>query len=290
MLRSLPVLMLLVPVCPAPAAAQVKIAWKLKEGDRFFVTRVDRVCQTARFYGNESRQDLEQTKVTRFTLLKRNNDGSELFEQKIETVKVKPASAGPTVSVLKQLEGASFQLTFDARRRVTRVAGYQRFVDQAAKDNPANAKLVRTLLTEDSFKTTAEELLGFVPDKEVANGDSWQKKLTFPLGPVGTLALSNTYTLDTGDEASGLAKISLSGKASYKPPVAEIDPSVKIGGGNIRLVKSAGELQFDIRRGRVLRLEYRQTLQGTFHIIMRDANVDMEFSQDQDVSLSVAEK
>src|SRR5262249_60998621 len=80
---------------PLPAAGQVKLAWKFKQGERFFVEDVVNVRQTIKIANSENRQDLNQTRISRFTVLKVNPDGSTVLEQKIEAVKVKVSGEGP---------------------------------------------------------------------------------------------------------------------------------------------------------------------------------------------------
>ncbi len=85
--RWLPVVFLL--AAPAGAHAQVKLAWQFKEGDRFFVQESTQVRQTIKARDTENRQDLNQTKVSRFTILKKNPDGGLVLEQTIASVLIK---------------------------------------------------------------------------------------------------------------------------------------------------------------------------------------------------------
>src|SRR5262249_1129098 len=85
-LRFLPLLALL--LFPVTARAQTKMEWKLKPGDVFFVEEVTQVRQTLILMGSETRQDLDQTRVLRFTVLKKNQDGGLVLAKKIEAIKI----------------------------------------------------------------------------------------------------------------------------------------------------------------------------------------------------------
>jgi hypothetical protein len=71
---------LLILAIPLPAAAQVKLAWNFKQGDRFYVEEITNVRQTIKIGNTENRQDLDQTRISRFTVLKANPDGSAVLE------------------------------------------------------------------------------------------------------------------------------------------------------------------------------------------------------------------
>jgi hypothetical protein len=284
--------MLLFLAIPLPAAAQVKLAWTFKQGERFFVEEVVKVRQTIKISGTENRQDLDQTRVSRFMVLKANADGSAVLEQKIEAVKVKVSGEGPDADtkVLGQFVGATFLIGIDSKRNITRFDGYEQLIKKIVKDNPVNAKLVRALMTEESLKAGIQDMLAVAPNQEVKPDKTWTGKTTLPLGPLGTLALVNTYKLVSVAEASKDAKITMTAKASYTPPAANQDLSLKVAGGDIRLEKAAGTFFFDAVRGRLLRSESSHTLEGTLKVTIRDAPVEVELHQEQSLKRSVLEK
>jgi hypothetical protein len=277
---------------PLPAHAQIKLAWNFKQGDRFFVEEVTTVRQTLKIMGKENRQDLDQTRVLRFTVLKANPDGSAVLEQKIESVKIKVSGEGPDADtkVLSQFVGATFLIGIDSQRKISRFDGYEQLIKKIVKDNPVNAKLVRALMTEESLKAGVQDMLAFIPDKEVGPGKSWQGKTTSPLGPLGSLALLNTCTLKSIDEASKEAKITVMAKATYKPPAPNQDLGLKVSGGALRLANAAGTIVFDTVRGKLLRSEFKQTLEGSLKVTIREAPLEVELHQEQSLKRRVLEK
>jgi hypothetical protein len=277
---------------PFPLAAQVKLAWTFKQGERFFVEEVVNVRQTIKIAGTENRQDLDQTKVSRFLVLKANPDGSAVLEQKIEAVKVKVSGEGPDADtkVLGQFVGATFLIGIDAKRAITRFDGYEQLIKKIVKDNPVNVKLVRALMTEESLKAGIQDMLAVAPTREVMSDKTWTSKTTLPLGPLGTLTLVNTYKLAALAEASKEAKITMTAKASYTAPDPNPNLSLKVTGGDIRLERIAGTYFFDTIRGRLLRSESSHTLEGTLKVTIRDAPVEMDLHQDQTLKRRVLEK
>jgi hypothetical protein len=286
----LPMLVLL--AAPAVANAQVKLAWRLKKGERFFVEETTNVRQTIKIMETETRQDLEETKVSRFTVLTTEKDGGAVLEQTIQSVKIKHSGEGPDVDtkVLKQLEGASFQVTLDARGQVIKFAGYDELLKKIAKTDPLNAKPVRALMSEDSFKAGLTSLFGFVPEKKVARGDSWEHKHVLPLGPLGVLNLDDRYKFEDVEEAGKIVKVALTSHGTYAAPPQTPDAALKIARGEIRLLKSVSTLRFDAARGRLLGSETKSRLEGTLQVVVRDAPVTMYLEQEAQRKLRVFEK
>jgi Family of unknown function (DUF6263) len=268
---------------PSPAAAQIKLTWQFKRGDRFFVEEVTDVRQTIKIADSESRQDIRQTKVSRCTVLDRAKDGGTVLQQVIESVKIKYLGEGPDAdtSILKRLEGSVFKVTLDRAGKVIKLTGHDALLRQIAKENPANAKLVRALVTEECFKNGIEEWSAILPEKAVAKGQSWQRTTALPLGPLGGFTLDNRYTLEEIDEAANIARIALTATGQYAPPRHAVDPALNIRGGELRLTRSSGTLRFDIAHGRLLYSEGKQSLQGTLRLDARDARLPMELHQEQ---------
>jgi len=284
----LPIFVLL---APGSAAAQVNLAWRFKVGEQFFVKEVVSVRQTIKIMDAETRQEVEETKISRFAVLKTQKD-STVLEQTIQSLKIKHSGEGPDVDtkVLKQLEGARFQVTLDARGQVVKLSGYDDLLKKFAKDDPLNARLVRALMTEESFKVALVSLFGFVPGKAVAKGDSWDHKSPLPLGPLGVLTLDDRYTLEGVDEASMIASVSVTGKGSYAPPQKAPDPALKITCGEIRLLSAAGTLYFDAAHGRLQRSEIKSRLEGTLQVSVRGSPVTMQLEQEGERKVRVLEK
>src|SRR5439155_5842798 len=126
--------------------------------------------------------------------LKKDADGLVL-EQKIESIKAtSPGGAGkPSTHLLHQLEGATFRFTCDPRLRVTRLEGYEEFLNKIARDDAQVGKMARLLIPEASLRQPTEQLFAFQPDKPVRPGDSWQTQATVPFGPLGSLTAVQTW-------------------------------------------------------------------------------------------------
>lgn len=274
---------------PGLAAAQVNLAWKLDAGDRFALEEKAQVRQTIKFMNNETRQDVNQLRRSRITVLKKNPDGSLVVEQKFENVKVEHSGEGPdyNTKALKQLEGASFWFHLDAKGQIGRVEGYDALVKQLVKENFADARLIRSVLTEDSFKRGIESWLSFLPGGPADKGKTWQNKSSLPLGPLGIMTLEKTYTLADFDKNTQRAKITMTGRGMYQAPKEEEGGPLKITGGILRLPKYSGTMTFNVDKGRLIDSETKFSLEGKLTATIRNASIDLELSQEQTVGVKL---
>jgi hypothetical protein len=280
-------LLLTLAVLPGPARAQVKLRWKFKEGDTFYVEEKVSTRQTVKVRGSAQVQQLEQTRVSRFKVLKAAADGGAVLEQKIESVKVTPYGAGikADASSVRRMEGATFQITLDARQRVTRFEGYKKLIDALAKDNEDVAKVFRAVLTEQAVRRPVEALLGFTPEKPVARGQSWQVKSDVPFGPLGTLHLVDTYTLQAEEQVEkDVVKVTVSSAATYSAPEGPAGGNFpfKVISGDVKVKEAKGSLLFNVATGRLVQREVQRVLRGVFTLAASEqTRIEEEVEQRQ---------
>jgi hypothetical protein len=274
-------LVLLVPALPAPA--QVPLRWKFKPGDAFAVEEKSENQQKLKLSGSEERRDLDETRVSRFKVLKTTPDGGAILEQKVESVKVVPAGVGvkADASVLKQLEGATFTITLDGRGKVVKLDGYDKFVAAVTRANPDEAKMLRRLLTEENLRRPLDLLFGFGPEKPVTRGAKWQLASQVPFGPFGMLQLTDHYTFEDDKlPDKGVVKLSTSTAITYKLPEPGGLP-FKVVGGDVRVKESKGDIFFNADTGRLVRREGHEFLRGVFTLAMDSRRLEMVIEQEQ---------
>src|SRR5262245_8361942 len=98
-----------------PAFAGIKVQWKFKEGDRFYLEEKTVRKQTTKFMGSDiDKQDMSFMRLTRFTVLKKTTTALVL-EQKIEKLRVDQSNNQKSSRLLRDLEGATFKITLDDR-------------------------------------------------------------------------------------------------------------------------------------------------------------------------------
>jgi hypothetical protein len=85
-------------IIASAAPAQVALAWKLKEGSRLYLEDKIALKQNVKHMQVDHVYELAFTRLTRLTVLKENNDGGLLVEQKIERIKVDRAGTTENAS------------------------------------------------------------------------------------------------------------------------------------------------------------------------------------------------
>jgi hypothetical protein len=278
-----------------PAWGQVKLEWKLKEGDRFFLEEKATAAQTLTFMGTDTKQGLEQTRVTRYTVLKKNADNSLVLEQKIETVRAKATGKTPaSAKLLKDLEGATFQITLSPQRRVTRLEGYEALMKKLGKD-PQIGKIIRALIPKESLSQPTENLFRFLPDKPVREGAAWTFPAVRPLGFLGNLQTANTCTWQRDERVNGeqAAKLVIATtKATFVPAGAGSGLPFRVVKGNIKLDKSrtTATVWFSARQGRMLKARQKTALGGSLTVDAMGNMISMDVDHEETVTTRVLDK
>jgi Family of unknown function (DUF6263) len=279
----------------APATGQIKIEWKLKEGDKFYLEERSNLKQTMKFMGSDLKQELDHTRLTLFTVLKKT-DESLVLEQKIESVKINRASgsAKPEGKLLQELEGATFKVYFNSKMKVIKLDGYDNLIKKMAK-NEEIGKNARLLLPEESLSRPVEAFFTFLPDKAVAKGDKWAHEFSLPLGPLGTLKQENGYTVLGTDRVEGKEVVKLevvNKKSSFTPAAGGGAQPFRVAKGDIRVnaKKTRGTVYFSASLGRLVKSVKTMHVEGTLTIDVKGNMLTMDLEQEDTVTARILDK
>jgi hypothetical protein len=285
-------------VLGAPAVAafgQVKLEWKFREGDKFYLEERWSLKQIMKYMGSDLKQELDHTRLTRFTVLKKTDD-SLVLEQKIESVKINRASgsAKPEGKLLKELEGATFKVYLNSKMKVIKLDGYETLMKKMARDEDIG-KNARLLMPEESLSRPVEAFFGFLPAKAVGKGDTWEYEFTLPLGPLGTLKVENGYTVQGNNKVGDQEVVKLevaNKKSSFTPAAGGGLQPFRVTKGDIRVIpkQTKGIIYFSAVRGRVVKAEKTMALEGTLTIDVKGNMLTMDIEQEEKVTARVLDK
>jgi hypothetical protein len=282
MIRSSRLVVLVVSATVAlPAYGQVMLAWKFKEGDKFYVEDVSTMKQKIGFMGMGFEQSNKTTMVTSYTVTRKVGDEVTLV-QKIEGVDVKSQGGlgGDLDKMMEKLKGATFTLTLGPRGKIERFEGYAEFIKKIAGRNEEAARMVKLMVTEAVLKRGAEEMFGFLPEMPLGKGDRWKRESTIPFGQLGSLKALSEYTYD-GPEKDGEA-ISVKSTLTYSTPKGDAGFGVvKITKGNLKSEGGRGSLVFDMDKGRRVRQSLAMVFRGSLTMDIMGNAVDMDVHIDQ---------
>jgi hypothetical protein len=244
--------------------------------------------------GKNERQSVRQTFYLRWTP-KGAENGNFTIVQRILAATLEangPFMARQPASSLgefhKQLAGSEFTLTIgqkDGKYRVKKVQGVSALVDKLNMLNPALGPFFRKVLTGDTFKQMAEPMLGVIPPNETIPRDkSWKNVTTLDLGPLGSYATMNRYTVEGREKDKRLLRIKVETDMSYTKPKG---PQPRVAGfvvvdGKLKSAKgSGGTILFNVDKGRLESAEIRVNLEGTMKIDIANTVTAVKVAQTQ---------
>lgn len=292
------------------AGGKVTLKWKFEKGKTFYQKMTTDTTQTMKVLNNDVTQKQTQTFFFSWTPEKEEKD-TWIIKQKIEGVIMNIDIGGSKISYdstkeaqgnnplgefFKALVGAEFTLTLDMKTmKVTKVEGQQKFLDGLVKANPQMKPLLEKILSEQALKDMAEPTFAVVPDHPVAKGDTWTRKSTLDMGPIGKYENTYTYTYDGRDEKEGkLDKIKVKTVLKYSPPEAAAGGAgglpFKIKEAKLESKEATGTIEFDSAKGRVAKSSMNLQLEGTLKIEIGGQQTDVTLSQTQKTDVETTDK
>ncbi|MCS6978263.1 MAG: hypothetical protein NZM31_14830 [Gemmatales bacterium] len=277
------------------ASAQVRLAWSLNKGDKFYQETRTRLKQTTRVRGQETRQEAEYVTRSSFTVQERGMDGSVTLEQKIEAItpEGKTELSTSAARLLREMQGAVLTYTLSPDLRVLRIDGYDELMKRLAGDDASALKVVQTLLARETLQTAVEEAFAFLPREPMRPGHAWERRLTTSLGPIGSLTGRQQYTYEGPEDQDGkrLQAIRLELQLEYQPPRADagILP-FQVERGELRVIEGKGRLWFDSIAGRLVRSELNLKIAGALVVSVQGQQYTLELEQDQTVQIRIRDE
>jgi uncharacterized membrane protein YgcG len=282
----------------------VKLEWKFEKGKAFYQKMVTTTNQTLKLTGNEIKQEQSQTFVYGWTLKEEKSDGDRVFEQKIEGLVMKINIAGqpiefnsakdmgggnPLADFFKNIVGATFTVTFDKNFKVKDVKGKEELIKKLGSQNQQMEQLLNAILNEDAMKELFEPTFSAVPTKPVSKGDTWDRKTTLDMGPIGKYENSYKYTYD-GEEDNN-QKIKVEADVKYTKP-GDMKPGTglpfKIKDANIPTSKLTGKVVFDPKAGWVKSMDTTLEVSGDLTIEISNQTTKVELKQTQKTSVETS--
>jgi hypothetical protein len=248
-----------------PAYGQVRLEWRLKEGDTFSVEEVAKarhVFTTAS--GNKIPSGQTTAAVTRFTVVKRLGD-KVVVEQKVESFNVTADTKldADVERLAGRMKGTALTLTLDARGRVERLEGYEAFVKHLSEGKDEAARTVRQMFSKDNLIHDAELFFAFPPDRAVTKGDRWRQPAVFSVPPLGSFRGERELTYQ-GQEA-GAERIAFKASLTFVPARGD-GGAFKVLRGKFTSADAQGTILFDAGRGRVTEHTLTLTARGTLTV------------------------
>jgi hypothetical protein len=301
---SAPVLVLL--VAGARAQNPVELKWKFEKGKPFYQEMTTDTTQKMTVMGQNITQVQKVTFFLSWTPVDKDKDGNWTVKQKIDGLKMEIEIGGnkipfdstkdtggtnPLSDFFKALVGSEFTLTIDKDMKITKIEGRDEFLKKLVKENQAMEPLLRTILSDEALKQMSDPAFAAIPDKPVKKGDTWEKKTTLNMGPIGSFDTVYKYTYD-GQDDKKLHKIKVDSTLKYVPPGPNAGGALpfKILKADLNSKESKGEILFDSEKGRVANSNMTMKLAGTLTIEIGGMSSDVTLDQTQTTTVKTSDE
>jgi hypothetical protein len=163
------------------------------------------------------------------------------------------------------------------------------FKDLAAGDRQIEA-LARDYLTESGLKRFLESSFAGVPGGPVVPGQTWARESSLDLGAIGRYTSLDRYRYEGG--ANGLDRISATSFVRYFPPKPDRRDGLPfvIKKGDLKTIKSGGDIWFDRALGRIVESNLETTSEGSLEIDIGGMTTNVGLRQVQRTTVKTTER
>jgi len=292
----------------ATVTAQDKATFAIKlEKDKAFYQKMSTtVTQIIKVQGQDLTQKQDSTFFFKWTPDKQDGD-KWVVKQKVEgvvmsidisgnpitydsTKKDQPGSAGNPglMDFFKNLDGSEFAVTLNTKDwKVEKVDGKDEFVKKLGAGSTQMDSLLKKIMTDDALKQMADPTYGLIPDGPKAVNDTWEKKQTLNLGPIGSYDVTYKFTYKGKEPGKTLDRIEVAPSLTYKAPTEAADGLLfKIKAGTLESKPlDAGQkpsvVLFNATTGRIESATISLKLKGDLTVTIGGTDTKVELEQTQ---------
>jgi hypothetical protein len=262
----------------AAGQESVTLKWTLKEGDTFYAKSVADMDLSMTVAGMDIDLKMKVSSVQRFKVLAAK-PGATTVEMTMQDMKMEmeglPGGVPGLGDIGDRIKGATITATLDDDMQVTKVQGYDKFLDKLAGDDEAVRKQMKGQFSEAAVGQMVSQVFSFAPKKAVKVGDTWTRTDKMPTG-VGDAAVKQTFKL-AGVE-NGVAKIGVTADMTFKAADAGfpgLPPGVKVSKFDMKADKIAGTVLFDAKAGRLKETKQDMNLNGAITMSANGMDIEM---------------
>jgi hypothetical protein len=306
---------LMVVALGATVAAQDKQKFELKltKDSPFYQKTKTEVSQVIKVQGQDLTQKQDSTFYFKWTPEKQDGDkwGLKLRVEGLEMSidisgnpitysslkKDQPgASSNPgLMDFFKNLEGTEFNVTLNTKNwTVEKVDGKDEFVKKLGAGSPQMDSLLKKIMTDDALKQMADPTHNLLPDQPKAVNETWDKKQTLNLGPIGSYEVNYKFTYKGKDpERKELDRIEVAPSLTYKAPAEGTEGllfRIKSGTMETKPIEAADNLPpsvilYNPATGRIEKATISLKLRGELTVTIGGTDTKVELDQRQTTTI-----
>jgi len=301
-------------VLTAGVAAQDKQDFKLnlKVNEPFYQKMETKVTQVIKVQNQDLTQNQSSTFFFKWTPEKQEGD-KWTIKQKVEGLimsidisgnpitydSTKKDAAGSSgnpglMDFFKNLEGSEFTVNWNGKdSKVESVAGKDDFIKKLGSGNQQMDNLLKKIMTDDALKQMADPSFGFVPDQPKAVNETWEKKHTLSLGPIGSYEITYKFTYKGKDTTQKeLDRIEVATTLKYNPPTDATDGLLfKIKSGTLTSTNpEPGVILYNPKAKRIEKATIKLKISGELTVTIGGTDTKVELSQEQTTTIETSDK
>jgi hypothetical protein len=268
---------------------------RLDKGQSYYLEMATKTIQNMKVMGQEIKQDQDQVLVWHVQPQGNTPDGSCLVYMRLAAARIvmdvggnkieydSDANAGgnPLGDLFNAMLRTEFKLSMRVDGSIQRVEGREEFLKRLDGVGGGQKALLQAILNEDAILQMMNPIGDFLPERAVVPGESWRRKRTLELGPIGRYDTESTYRLERMRES--LADMSFTSTFKYRVAEAKKPEALPF------VIKSAetskgignGKVVFDAQRGRIHEILHEQSLSATLVIDIAQMESRIELDQVQ---------
>ena len=286
---------------------------KFEKDKAFFQEMKTDVTQNIKVQGQDLLQKQESTFWFKWQPLKQEGDKWQLKET-LEGVRMKIDISGNPIEYdsskkdvsgsagnpglmdfFRNLEGTEFTVTMNKDFKVEKVDGKEEFTKKLGSGSTQMNTLLSKIMSEETLKQMADMTFGMVPDQPKAVGESWEKKTSLNLGPIGSYDVTYKFTYKGKDDKNKeLDKIEVLTTLVYTAPKEAIDGGsllFKIKAGNLKSENPVpGEIKYNPKTGRIEDALIKIKLTGELTVTIGGTDTKVELNQEQTTTIKTSDK
>jgi hypothetical protein len=283
-------------VTTAGAQEPVTLKWSLKEGETFYAKGVTDMDMSMAILGMNVDFTMKTTAVQRFKVLSAKAGATTVEMTMMDMTMAAeglPGGGGlPGLGGLgEKIKGAKITAVLDEQMQVTKLMGYEKFLDKLAGDDDALRTQMQAQLSEATVGQMVSQAFTSVPAMPVKAGDTWSRTTKVPAAGLGDAVVKEKYTF--GGVSQGLAKIDVVGDMSFtagKGGVPGLPPGIKISKFAMKADKYSGTQTFDVKAGRLKEGKLDMVMKGSLAMSANGMDIEMTMKIKAKQSTTITDK
>ncbi len=273
----------------APVFAEdVNLKWSLKEGDAFYATTTQEVNQKIQVMGQEIEQKIKMVTVAKFEVQSVKSTATVVKMTYTKVTMEGGVAAQGAGAITDRFKGASLTATFDKSFEITKLEGFDKFLDKLSDGDDMMRKLFKGLMPESAIRLLFTQVFVPAPGDKLPIGEKWTRTDKVPLSGIGELTNKTKFTLDSVKD--GIATIKSTAETELKAGEANDDLPFKIKKTDLKSDDVKGTILFDTKAGRLKSSTTTMRMKGSMTMEIQNMEIEAKLDQTAVTKVEVTEK